>query len=97
MNLHRFLRLIEGFAAASQVLIVTHQKRTMEIADMMYGISLNRDGTTKVVAQRHDRQGTAEEEARIEAQREAAAEAFAPQSSADDEPVLEVPQGEPVG
>ncbi len=97
VNLHRFLRLIEGFAAASQVLIVTHQKRTMEIADMMYGISLNRDGTTKVVAQRHDRRGTAEEEARIEAQREAAAEAFAPQSSADDEPVLEVPQGEPVG
>jgi chromosome segregation protein len=97
VNLHRFLRLVEGFAAASQVLIVTHQKRTMELADMMYGISLNRDGTTKVVAQRHDRAGTAEEEARIEAQREAAAEAFAPQSSADDEPVLEVPQGEPVG
>jgi chromosome segregation protein len=34
------------------VLIVTHQKRTMEIAGMLYGISLNADGTTKVVAQR---------------------------------------------
>ena len=97
VNLHRFLRLIEGFASASQVLIVTHQKRTMEIADMMYGISLNRDGTTKVVAQRHDRLSTAEEEARIEAQREAATEAFAVQSSADDEPVVEVPLNEPVG
>ena len=57
VNLHRFLRLVEGFAAASQVLIVTHQKRTMEIAGMMYGISLNNDGTTKVVAQRLDAEG----------------------------------------
>jgi chromosome segregation protein len=54
VNLHRFLKLVEGFAAASQVLIVTHQKRTMEIAGMLYGISLNTDGTTKVVAQRLD-------------------------------------------
>ena len=56
VNLHRFLRLIDGFAAASQVLIVTHQKRTMEIAGMLYGISLNTDGTTKVVAQRLEEQ-----------------------------------------
>jgi len=97
VNLHRFLRLIDGFAREAQVLIVTHQKRTMEIADMMYGISLNTDGTTKVVAQRLERQERAEDAARIEAQREAATEAFAPQSSADDEPVLEVPQDEPVG
>lgn len=97
VNLHRFLRLVDGFAQESQVLIVTHQKRTMEIAGMMYGISLNKDGTTKVVAQRFDRQEVAEEAARIEAQREAAAEAFASQSSAEDEPVLEMPQGEPVG
>jgi chromosome segregation protein len=52
INLHRFLRLIEGFATDAQVLIVTHQKRTMEIAGMMYGVSLNKDGTTKVVCQR---------------------------------------------
>ncbi|HEX6843888.1 MAG TPA: hypothetical protein VF235_02120, partial [Actinomycetota bacterium] len=97
VNLHRFLRLVEGFAQASQVLIVTHQKRTMEIAGMLYGISLNKDGTTKVVAQRMDTQERAEEEARIEAQRESAAEAFAPQTSAEDEPVLEMPQDEPVG
>jgi chromosome segregation protein len=54
VNLHRFLKLVEGFAARSQVLIVTHQKRTMEIAGMLYGISLNTDGTTKVVAQKLD-------------------------------------------
>jgi chromosome segregation protein len=54
VNLHRFLKLVDGFAARSQVLIVTHQKRTMEIAGMLYGISLNTDGTTKVVAQKLD-------------------------------------------
>ena len=54
VNLQRFLQLVGGFAADSQVLIVTHQKRTMEIAGMLYGISLNNDGTTKVVAQRLD-------------------------------------------
>jgi len=42
---------VQGFAEDSQVLIVTHQKRTMEIAQMMYGVSMSRDGTTKVVAQ----------------------------------------------
>jgi chromosome segregation protein len=51
VNLHRFLRLIDGFARDSQVMIVTHQKRTMEIAGMMYGVSLSKDGTTKVVCQ----------------------------------------------
>jgi chromosome segregation protein len=103
VNLHRFLRLVEGFADNSQVLIVTHQKRTMEIAGMMYGISLNNDGTTKVVAQRLEQPNSAAaEDAHREAERERAAAAFAAQTSADDEPVLsvaddEVPQGEPVG
>ena len=52
VNLHRFLRLVDGFASDSQVLIVTHQKRTMEIASMMYGVSMSRDGTSKVISQR---------------------------------------------
>jgi chromosome segregation protein len=52
VNLHRFLRLVEGFAARSQVLIVTHQKRTMETAEMMYGVSMDTDGTSKVICQR---------------------------------------------
>jgi DNA repair ATPase RecN len=66
VNLHRFLRLIEGFARDSQVLIVTHQKRTMEIAAMMYGISLNKDGTTKVVCQRLESKRSIEDDARLE-------------------------------
>jgi ABC-type multidrug transport system ATPase subunit len=52
VNLHRFLRLVEGFAKRSQVLIVTHQKRTMETAGMMYGVSMGADGTSKVICQR---------------------------------------------
>ncbi len=52
VNLHRFLKLLEGFAADSQVLIVTHQKRTMEVAEMLYGVSMSKDGTSKVVCQR---------------------------------------------
>jgi chromosome segregation protein len=59
VNLHRFLRLVEGFAADAQVIIVTHQKRTMEVAGMMYGVSLNADGTTKVVCQRLEPSETA--------------------------------------
>jgi chromosome segregation protein len=58
VNLHRFLKLLEGFATDSQVLIVTHQKRTMEVAGMMYGVSMSKDGTSKVVAQRLDHPAT---------------------------------------
>jgi chromosome segregation protein len=52
VNLHRFITLVEGFANDSQVLIVTHQKRTMEVAGMLYGVSMGKDGTSKVVCQR---------------------------------------------
>jgi chromosome segregation protein len=54
VNLHRFLKLIQGFAGDSQVLIVTHQKRTMEVAQMMYGVSMSKDGTSRAVGQRLD-------------------------------------------
>jgi chromosome segregation protein len=54
INLHRFIRLVEGFAAESQVIIVTHQKRTMEVAGIMYGVSMSKDGTSRVLAQRLD-------------------------------------------
>jgi chromosome segregation protein len=52
VNLHRFITLIEGFARDAQVLVVTHQKRTMEVAGMMYGVSMSKEGTSKVLAQR---------------------------------------------
>jgi chromosome segregation protein len=63
INLHRFLGLIQGFAERSQVLLITHQKRTMEVADVLYGVSMRRDGSSAVVAQRlEDTGGTAARE-----------------------------------
>ena len=52
INLHRFISLIEGFAKDAQVLVVTHQKRTMEAGDVLYGVSLPPGGSTRVVSQR---------------------------------------------
>ena len=52
VNLQRFLQLIEELEERAQVLIVTHQKRTMEAADVLYGVSMNKDGVSRVVAKR---------------------------------------------
>ncbi|MGH2723320.1 MAG: AAA family ATPase, partial [Actinomycetota bacterium] len=52
INLHRFLGLVKGFAETSQVLLVTHQKRTMEAADILYGVSMGKDGASSVISQR---------------------------------------------
>jgi len=91
VNLHRFLRLVEGFAVDAQVLIVTHQKRTMEVAGMMYGVSLAADGTTKIVCQRLEGSlDKARETARREAEREEAEARIT-------HPALRVPENEPVG
>jgi chromosome segregation protein len=51
-NLQRLLHIFEELRASSQLLIVTHQKRTMEIADALYGISMRGDGVSSVVSQR---------------------------------------------
>jgi chromosome segregation protein len=52
INLHRFLEVVREFAAASQVIIVTHQKRTMETADALYGVSMGPGGASTVISQR---------------------------------------------
>jgi chromosome segregation protein len=51
-NLSRLLELLGGLRATSQLIIVTHQKRTMEIADALYGVSMRDDGITAVISQR---------------------------------------------
>jgi chromosome segregation protein len=58
VNLVRFLEALGHLSRQSQVIIVTHQKRTMELADVLYGMSMSKDGTTKVVAQRLGRKNT---------------------------------------
>lgn len=52
INLQRFLGLIEELEERAQVLVVTHQKRTMEAADVLYGVSMAKDGVSLVVAKR---------------------------------------------
>jgi chromosome segregation protein len=52
INLDRFLRLVRRFAERSQFIVVTHQKRTMDAADILYGVSMADDGVTRVVSRR---------------------------------------------
>nr|WP_206322801.1 chromosome segregation protein SMC [Streptomyces sp. HNM0575] len=51
-NLQRLIGLIEELKDSSQLIVITHQKRTMEVADALYGVSMQGDGVTKVISQR---------------------------------------------
>jgi chromosome segregation protein len=51
-NIDRLLNLIKIFSQGRQLLMVTHQKRTMEIADVIYGFSMQSNGITKIVSQK---------------------------------------------
>ena len=51
-NLGRLLGIYEELRANSQMLVITHQKRTMEIADALYGVTMREDGVTTVISQR---------------------------------------------
>ena len=52
VNLGRLLEILAELRTNSQLLIITHQKRTMEIADALYGVSMRGDGVTQVISQR---------------------------------------------
>jgi chromosome segregation protein len=54
VNLHRFLDLVDEFRNEAQLVVVTHQKRTMEAGDILYGVSMPPGGSSKVVSQRVD-------------------------------------------
>ena len=51
-NLGRLLSVLEELRQASQLIIITHQKRTMEIGDTLYGVSMRGDGVSEVISQR---------------------------------------------
>lgn len=51
-NLQRLIRIMEELQEASQLIVITHQKRTMEVADALYGVSMQGDGVSKVISQR---------------------------------------------
>ncbi len=52
VNLHRFLDLVEEFRREAQLLIVSHQQRTMETADVLYGVTMAPGGASGVVSER---------------------------------------------
>ncbi|MGB3828355.1 MAG: chromosome segregation protein SMC, partial [Ornithinimicrobium sp.] len=51
-NLGRLITLFEELRDSSQLIVITHQKRTMEVADALYGVSMQGDGVTTVISQR---------------------------------------------
>lgn len=51
-NLGRLIQLFEELRDSSQLIVITHQKRTMEVADALYGVSMKGDGISQVVSQR---------------------------------------------
>ena len=56
VNLGRLLEILAELRRGSQLIIITHQKRTMEIADALYGVSMRGDGVTQVISQRITRE-----------------------------------------
>jgi chromosome segregation ATPase len=61
-NIDRFLQLIRRFSDRAQFVVVTHQKRTMDAADVLYGVSMGGDGVTKVVSRRLPREAGEDED-----------------------------------
>ncbi|GGN50632.1 chromosome partition protein Smc [Streptomyces kronopolitis] len=51
-NLQRLIGIMEELQESSQLIVITHQKRTMEVADALYGVSMQGDGVSKVISQR---------------------------------------------
>ena len=52
LNLDRFLTLLRRYSDRAQFIVITHQKRTMEAADWLYGVSMGEDGVSKVLSRR---------------------------------------------
>jgi chromosome segregation protein len=66
-NIDRFLCLVRAYAERAQFIIVTHQRRTMEAADVLYGVSMGKDGVSKIVSRRLETTDEPESTVRAEA------------------------------
>ena len=53
-NLRRLIAYLEVIRDQTQFIMITHQRRTMESADILYGVSMQADGITKVISQKID-------------------------------------------
>jgi chromosome segregation protein len=63
LNLDRFLTLLRRYSDRAQFIVITHQKRTMDAADCLYGVSMGDDGVSKVLSRRLDIEQPGESEA----------------------------------
>ena len=52
INLQRFIRLLKDMRTKTQFITITHQRRTMEVADCLYGVSMQADGISKIISQK---------------------------------------------
>ncbi|HEY8303920.1 MAG TPA: AAA family ATPase [Solirubrobacteraceae bacterium] len=66
LNLDRFLTLLRRYADRAQFIVITHQKRTMEAADWLYGVSMADNGVSKVLSRRLPREEPAPQPASLE-------------------------------
>jgi chromosome segregation protein len=62
LNIGRFLDLVREYRDRAQFIVVTHQKRTMEAADTLYGVSMGDDGVSKVISRKLPREAVADAE-----------------------------------
>jgi chromosome segregation protein len=52
INIRRFLSLVRRYRERTQFIIITHQRQTMEVADTLYGVTLENDGTSRILSRR---------------------------------------------
>jgi len=60
LNIDRFLKLVDRYSDRAQFIVVTHQKRTMDAAECLYGVSMGKDGVSKVISRRMGPRGAEE-------------------------------------
>ena len=77
INIDRFLQLVRRYSDRAQFIVVTHQKRTMEAADTLYGVSMGGDGVSMVLSRKLPRDDTPEIRASRGPSASASAEAVA--------------------
>jgi chromosome segregation protein len=90
-NVERFVRLLRDFSEKTQFIVVTHNKKTMEVADCLYGVTMQEPGVSKLVSVRWNRERPAEIES-VEISHEPEPETPDAPATPDGEP-----HGEPVG
>jgi chromosome segregation ATPase len=71
-NIDRFLQILRRYSERAQFIVVTHQKRTMDAADVLYGVTMGDDGVTKVISRRLPQDEGAEASAEESAEERAA-------------------------